>query len=190
MEVLSCRASPYVLPANPFSLRTHVFCFHTQDNAMPPYPITTLQDQLSASPANSSSANTPSIPVVCAWPVSGQYGAGSRILFYVLIAACLIARKNEWIRNACLAGALLFPAIAALHAITLAALHSPGKLYSDKVATPLSSVSYDQQMLWTWTYMGPSSSVLWASSLLHSRQEFPGHTSTTQAATSSSCGLA
>ena len=108
---------------------TRVPLLHTQDHAMPPYPIASVRDKISANSANSnpSSANTPSIPVVCAWPVSGQYGAGSRILFYVLIAACLIARKNEWIRNACLAGALLFPAIAALHAITLAALHSPGK---------------------------------------------------------------
>lgn len=69
--------------------------------------------------------------MVCAWPVSGQYGPGSRILFYVLIAACLIARKNEFIRNACLAGALLFPAVAALHAITLAALHNPNAVDMD-----------------------------------------------------------
>lgn len=143
MEVLSSRVSPHVIPANLFSLRTHVFCSHAQDNAMPPYPVTPLQDSLSANSTRPSAANPPSIPVVCAWPVSGQYGAGSRILFYVLIAACLIARKNEWIRNACLAGALLFPAIAALHAITLAALHSPGKPYSGDTATMLSSESHN-----------------------------------------------
>lgn len=92
---------------------------------MPPQPLTSLQANASTATRNSTSGPPPGISVVCAWPVSGQYGPGSRILFYVLIAACLIARKNEFIRNACLAGALLFPAVAALHAITLAALHNP-----------------------------------------------------------------
>lgn len=47
--------------------------------------------------------------------------------YYVLIAACVVARKVEWIRNACLAAVLLFPAIAALHGIVLAALHVDGE---------------------------------------------------------------
>lgn len=38
-----------------------------------------------------------------------------------------MARKVEWIRNACLAAVLLFPAIAALHGIVLAALHVDGE---------------------------------------------------------------
>ncbi|KAK0702905.1 hypothetical protein B0T21DRAFT_109079 [Apiosordaria backusii] len=63
--------------------------------------------------------------VVCSWPVSGQYGPGSRILYYVLVAACVLARKTEWLRNACLAAALIFPAVAAVHAVALAALHVP-----------------------------------------------------------------
>ncbi|KAM0109325.1 hypothetical protein ACP6JB_004912 [Aspergillus fumigatus] len=50
------------------------------------------------------------LQVICAWPVSGQYGPGTRIL-------------AEWLRNACLAAALLFPAVAALHSIVLASLH-------------------------------------------------------------------
>lgn len=44
-----------------------------------------------------------------------------------MIAACVVARKVEWIRNACLAAVLLFPAIAALHGIVLAALHVDGE---------------------------------------------------------------
>ncbi|EFX06539.1 hypothetical protein CMQ_6860 [Grosmannia clavigera kw1407] len=64
------------------------------------------------------------IQVICSWPVSGQYGVGSRILYYVLVAACVLARKEIWIRNACLAAALLFPAVAAIHGIVLAALHN------------------------------------------------------------------
>lgn len=86
------------------------------------------------------------LEVVCAWPVSGQYGPGTRVLYdpldkpqtktrnadpgyryYALVAACVFARKAEWIRNACLAAVLLFPAVAALHAIALAALHRHGE---------------------------------------------------------------
>lgn len=48
--------------------------------------------------------------------------------YYVLVAACVFARKEEWLRNACLAAALLFPAVAAIHGIVLAALHRNGKL--------------------------------------------------------------
>lgn len=43
--------------------------------------------------------------------------------YYVLVAACVFARKSDWLRNACLAAALLFPAVAALHGIVLAAVH-------------------------------------------------------------------
>ncbi|KAL7896445.1 hypothetical protein HDV63DRAFT_249195 [Trichoderma sp. SZMC 28014] len=81
---------------------------------------------LSASLASAGNATIPAddgLKVICAWPVSGQYGPGSRILYYVLIAACVFARKAEWIKNACLAAALLFPAVAAVHGIVLAALH-------------------------------------------------------------------
>ncbi|CAI7629263.1 unnamed protein product [Penicillium viridicatum] len=85
-----------------------------------------------ASPPNVTGAGSSShLEVVCAWPVSGQYGPGTRVLYYVLIAACVVARKVEWIRNACLAAVLLFPAIAALHGIVLAALHVDGAVDMD-----------------------------------------------------------
>ncbi|KAK4098007.1 hypothetical protein N658DRAFT_518282 [Parathielavia hyrcaniae] len=70
-------------------------------------------------------------PVICSWPLSGQYGVGTRILYYVLVAACLLARKTEWLRNACLAAALTLPAIAAIHGIVLAALHVDGAVDMD-----------------------------------------------------------
>ncbi|EAW14204.1 uncharacterized protein ACLA_072370 [Aspergillus clavatus NRRL 1] len=75
------------------------------------------------------SLDTPSsasnaLQVICAWPVSGQYGPGTRVLYYVLIATCVFGRRAEWIRNACLAAALLFPAVAGLHGIVLASLHN------------------------------------------------------------------
>lgn len=47
--------------------------------------------------------------------------------YYVLVAACVFARKAEWIRNAGLAAVLLFPAVAALHGIVLATLHREGE---------------------------------------------------------------
>ncbi|KAI7265044.1 hypothetical protein KC345_g8607 [Hortaea werneckii] len=71
------------------------------------------------------------VDVICAWPVSGQYGPGSRTLYYVLVAACIFARKVHWLRNACLAAALLFPVIAALHGIVLATVHIDGAVDLD-----------------------------------------------------------
>jgi hypothetical protein len=72
-------------------------------------------------------ATKEALQVVCAWPVSGQYGPGSRVLYYILTSACVIARKAAWLRSACLAAALLFPAVAALHGIVLAAVHVQGE---------------------------------------------------------------
>ncbi|KAF2750116.1 hypothetical protein M011DRAFT_492413 [Sporormia fimetaria CBS 119925] len=71
------------------------------------------------------------IRVVCAWPVSGQYGPGSRILYYVLVAACIQGRRYLWLRNTCLAIALVFPAVAALHALVLTAVHVNGAVDMD-----------------------------------------------------------
>ncbi|KAF1809147.1 hypothetical protein P152DRAFT_170870 [Eremomyces bilateralis CBS 781.70] len=81
-----------------------------------------------ASPPN---ATVEALQVVCAWPVSDQYGPGSRVLYYVLVLACVLARKNEWLRNACLAAALLFPAVAAIHGIAIASLHIDGAIDLD-----------------------------------------------------------
>ncbi|KAK3904062.1 hypothetical protein C8A05DRAFT_42830 [Staphylotrichum tortipilum] len=69
--------------------------------------------------------------VVCSWPVSGEYGPGSRILYYVFVATCVLARKTVWLRNACLAAALILPAIAAVHGILLASLHRDGAVDMD-----------------------------------------------------------
>ncbi|TGJ88492.1 hypothetical protein E0Z10_g350 [Xylaria hypoxylon] len=94
---------------------------------MPPYttapPLLSLigRDTI----ANVSNTTIPQavVQVVCAWPVSGQYGFGTRILYYFFVAACVLARRTEWLRNACLAAALLLPAVAAIHAVVLAAVH-------------------------------------------------------------------
>ncbi|KAI9642351.1 hypothetical protein NHQ30_009155 [Ciborinia camelliae] len=52
-------------------------------------------------------------------------------LYYVLVAACVILRKQQWLKEACLAAALLFPAVAALHGIVLASLHVDGAVDMD-----------------------------------------------------------
>ncbi|KAK6815691.1 hypothetical protein PG987_016457 [Apiospora arundinis] len=96
-------------------------------------PVSSLTTSITALATNSTLPD-PSLPpwqVICAWPVSGQYGPGSRILYYALVAACILARKTEWLRNACLAAGLLFPAIAAFHGIVLAAMHIDGAVDMD-----------------------------------------------------------
>ncbi|KAH6669193.1 hypothetical protein F5X68DRAFT_216378 [Plectosphaerella plurivora] len=77
----------------------------------------------------SAEANVPQ--VICAWPLSGQYGFGSRILFYLLVTTCVFARKSLWLRNTFLAATLLFPVVAALHAIVLAVKHVDGAVDMD-----------------------------------------------------------
>lgn len=71
-------------------------------------------------------SNSTGLDVVCAWPLSSQYGPGSRVLYYVLVAACVFARKSDWLRNACVGLALLVPMVAALHGVVLAAVHVDG----------------------------------------------------------------
>ena len=65
--------------------------------------------------------------VICAFPVSGQYGPGSRILYYALVLVCIFGSRNEWLRASSLAAALLFPAVAAVHAIVLAVYSTWGE---------------------------------------------------------------
>ncbi|RMY03390.1 hypothetical protein D0868_07490 [Hortaea werneckii] len=90
-------------------------------------PRTTVQPH----PSSANDTFDYGVDVICAWPVSGQYGPGSRTLYYVLVAACIFARKVDWLRNACLAAALLFPVIAALHGIVLATVHIDGAVDLD-----------------------------------------------------------
>ena len=52
----------------------------------------------------------------------------------------MIAQRAEWLRQACLAGALLFPAVAAFHGIVLAALHIDGKSFMQELRPHFSLV--------------------------------------------------
>lgn len=88
---------------------------------------------------------TDGIYVVCSFPISDQYGLGSRLLFYVLVGACIFARNLLWLREACLAGALLLPLVAGLHGIVLAIYHVDGELSSRwKAPRELSVVSINE----------------------------------------------
>ncbi|KAF7942417.1 hypothetical protein BELL_0386g00050 [Botrytis elliptica] len=97
---------------------------------MPAIPLTSLKNTI-VNNNTVTNATSDVLQVVCAWPVSGQYGPGSRVLYYVLVAACVFLRKQQWLKEACLAAALLFPAVAALHGIVLAAVHVDGAVDMD-----------------------------------------------------------
>ncbi|KAI0205684.1 hypothetical protein F4808DRAFT_409892 [Astrocystis sublimbata] len=94
---------------------------------MPPYstPVSSssIGQHANLDMTSNKSISEPIVQVICAWPVSGQYGFGARILYYTLVATCVLARKTEWLRHACLTAALLLPSVAAIHAIVLAAVH-------------------------------------------------------------------
>jgi hypothetical protein len=79
---------------------------------------------------NHQDAGSTGLQVVCAWPVSGQYGAGTRIAYYVLVLAALFLRKNKKLRNAAIATVSVMPAVAGIHALVLAAVHADGKMCS------------------------------------------------------------
>lgn len=67
---------------------------------------------------------TTPLQVVCAWPLSGQYGPFLRFIYYFFVAGCVTARKKEWLENA-----LVVPAVSALHGLALAALHVDSELF-------------------------------------------------------------
>ncbi|KAF3761636.1 hypothetical protein M406DRAFT_357810, partial [Cryphonectria parasitica EP155] len=97
--------------------------------ALPLHLVSNSSLPLNSTTINGTAAET--LQVVCAWPVSGQYGPGTRYLYYVLVAACVLGRGSEWLRDACLAAALLLPAVAALHGIVLATVHVDGAVDMD-----------------------------------------------------------
>ena len=72
----------------------------------------------------------PTFSVICSYPLSGQYGPGTRYLYYALVAVCIFARRLEWLREPCLAAALILPALASIHAIVLAYYSNSGRYHS------------------------------------------------------------
>ena len=69
----------------------------------------------------------PTFTVICAYPLSGQYGPGTRYLYYGLVAVSIFAQRQEWLRELCLAAALLFPTLASIHVIIMACYSESGK---------------------------------------------------------------
>jgi hypothetical protein len=67
--------------------------------------------------------STTPLHVVCAWPLSGQYGPFLRFIYYLFVVGCIVARKKEWLENA-----LVVPAVSAFHGLALAALHVDSEL--------------------------------------------------------------
>ncbi|KAK1908187.1 hypothetical protein P3342_013507 [Pyrenophora teres f. teres] len=84
-----------------------------------------------ATPTSTAPPASVTLQVVCAWPISSNYGAGSRILYYILVAACVAFRKAEWLRNTCLAAVLILPAVSAFQGIVLASAHTSGGIDMD-----------------------------------------------------------
>lgn len=80
----------------------------------------------------SNSTSGADVLVVCSWPLSGQYGVGSRLLYYALVFMCTFCVKMKWLRSVSLAAALVLPAVAAIHAVIITAYstHTHGKRLS------------------------------------------------------------
>ncbi|KAJ0162845.1 hypothetical protein CTA2_3933 [Colletotrichum tanaceti] len=95
------------------------------------HAVASREASTASQPSSCAVSSGPCIEVICSWPLSGQYGLGQRVLYYALVATCVLARKAEWIRNVGLAAALILPAVAAVHGIVLAALHVDGAIDLD-----------------------------------------------------------
>lgn len=89
--------------------------------------LATSPSPLDASLGALSISNYP-VNAICSFPLSGQYGPGARMLYYVLVTICIFAGRVTWMRGASLAAALLFPAVAAIHALIISSVsHSKGE---------------------------------------------------------------
>lgn len=67
---------------------------------MPPLPLSSsllnpLIDRSAASPNSSGDDNNNPLQIVCAWPVSGQYGPGTRVLLVPLLHRCEHPEHNK-----------------------------------------------------------------------------------------------
>lgn len=58
--------------------------------------------------------------IVCVYPLSGQYGLLSRVLFYVLIVFAFVGRCQIWLIAGVLASVLIYSGTAVVHAPILA----------------------------------------------------------------------
>ncbi|KAI9818661.1 MAG: hypothetical protein M1826_001342 [Phylliscum demangeonii] len=61
------------------------------------------------------------VPIVCIFPISGQYTFLPRMLYYVLLVLCVVLRKQLWMVGGAIAIVLTYGASAAVHLIALLA---------------------------------------------------------------------
>jgi len=80
--------------------------------------------------------------------------------FYALIIGCIFVRKIAWFRNGCLSIFLLLTAIAAVHSIVLAAVHTNGKSLIPRQDWLLTIMIQAQ---WIWISMRHFSFAPWVS---------------------------
>ena len=62
--------------------------------------------------------------LLCAYPVSGQYGYAPRILYYTLVGIVVLIRKQVWLAAGASAYIMTYAGAAAVHAIVLCSIHA------------------------------------------------------------------
>jgi hypothetical protein len=65
--------------------------------------------------------------------------------YYVIVAACVLLRKNEQLREASLAAALVIPAISSLHGLVLSSYHVNGQLNHRKSSARRQTDTHDSR---------------------------------------------
>lgn len=60
-----------------------------------------------------------SVPVLCTFPISGQYGFLARLGHYLLLIFALILRHHTWLSFAALGTAMAYAATTSIHALAL-----------------------------------------------------------------------
>lgn len=63
--------------------------------------------------------------VLCVFPISGQYGFLSRLLYYGSLVFAIIGRTHKWLVLGALASALAFAGSTAIHMLTLVTSKTP-----------------------------------------------------------------
>ncbi|KAJ7797500.1 hypothetical protein B0H14DRAFT_2531040 [Mycena olivaceomarginata] len=72
----------------------------------------------------STTSDTDAVSVICAYPLSGQYGPGARFSLYILLLACILWRKQTVVLNLGLGAVLFTGLVGAVHGVALGAVRS------------------------------------------------------------------
>jgi len=92
------------------------------------WPIWTRISNLVRTTSHTFMAHTALLTCDSAGPIlNTESNANNLPRYYVLVIASIAAQKVEWAKKACLAAALLLPAVAAIHGVVLAVLHTDGR---------------------------------------------------------------